>query len=116
MDILLISFGIVFVIIGFYVNRKNNEFDVIYDEVVKHSDDILNALKPSTDIISKSDEIIDRLNALDSRLNYLEEKKESEYQKVLDDIDIKNKSVSEIAKLTGMNKGEILLLKRFSQD
>ena len=116
MEILLISIGMLFVIWGIYSKKKENKFDEILDEVVKNDDNNINDLHPSADIISVSDGIVERLNNIENRMNHLEEKKESEYQKLLNDIDIKNKSVDEISKLTGMNKGEILLLKRFSKE
>lgn len=116
MDVLLISVGMLIVTWGLYSKKKENEFDKILDEVVKNSDNDINDLHMSADIVSVSDEIVERLNSIENRMNHLEEKKESEYQKLLNDIDIKNKSVDEISKLTGMNKGEILLLKRFSKE
>ncbi len=116
MDVLLISIGMIIVIWGVYSKKKENKFDGILDEVVKNSDNSINDLHPSADIVSVSDDIVKRLKNIENRINHLEEKKESEYQRLINDIDIKNKSVDEISKLTGMNKGEILLLKRFSKE
>ncbi|MEA3423164.1 MAG: hypothetical protein U9Q80_05180 [Bacillota bacterium] len=116
MDLLLISIGISFVIWGVHSKRKENEFDEIFDEVVNNSDDGINDLYPSADIVNVSDDIVERLKNIENRIDHLEEKKESECRKLINDMDIKNKSVDEISKLTGMNKGEILLLKRFSKE
>ncbi|MBN2259008.1 MAG: hypothetical protein JW702_00535 [Clostridiales bacterium] len=113
---LLIVVGILLVFWGFFSKRKETKFDLLMNEMVENSDETLNETMPSTDIISVSSEIADRLDNIEERLKLLEIKEEVGYKKVLKDIDIANKSVEEIARATGMNKGEILLLKRFLKE
>lgn len=113
---ILVIIGIMFIILGLNIKRKENKFDKIMNDVLNNNDDQLNVLKQSTDIISIDDEIVERLNSIENRLNQIEINRESEYQKMLNDIDIKNKSANELAKLTGMKKGEVLLLKRLLQE
>ena len=103
MNFVLIIAGITLIVYGVYLDKGEKSFT----EVLRKAANADNKLNTGSDI---ADNIVmdltKRVIELETRLSFLEKK---------DGIDFNSDSVDDIVEKTGMRKGEVLLLKRFSK-
>lgn len=87
----LVMLGVLLMATGIVLGKPRDPFEEILDEMVEDDSVRLDRLEAR---VEKQEEVIDRLERLFGQL------------------DFQNQSVEEITRVTGMKKGEVLLLKR----
>lgn len=87
----LVMVGVLLMATGIVLGKPRDPFEEILDEMVEDDSVRLDRLEAR---VEKQEEVIDRLERLFGQL------------------DFQNQSVEEITRVTGMKKGEVLLLKR----
>lgn len=107
MSIFLILCGITLIIIGIVQKKFNIKFNHYYETAVHEIS--------NESYVENIHNVLARIDILEARMNKYCENGMIDYEKIVKTFDFENKSVDDLTQLTGMKKGEVLLIKRIIQ-
>lgn len=106
MNYFLIGMGTVFIIFGIMSKRKQESFVDVMDEENESASPLAQTL----------DSIHQRLDEIELKVYNKNNDNNSNFEELMKKLNFEDQSVDEISQLTGIKKGEVILLKRILQE